>query len=92
MLAGGNKDLQAKALEAATRAPELSAPTTSAGRSGFSASASFGGANMSFNKPAPFGAPAPFAAAASDLGAKSFVATNAKGQKVVPQDDDMPEL
>ncbi len=54
MLAGGDKDLQAKALEAANKGgsstPSPSAPITGGG---FSASGSIGGANFSFNKPAP---------------------------------------
>lgn len=52
MLAGGDKDLRAKALDAANKAPAVSpAPTTPPATGGFSANASFGGANMSFNKP-----------------------------------------
>ena len=53
MLAGGDKDLRAKALEAANKAPTVSpSPSASPAPSGFSASANFGGASMSFNKPA----------------------------------------
>jgi hypothetical protein len=52
MLAGGDKDLRAKALDAANKAPAVSPSPTTPAPSGFSASASFGGANMSFNKPA----------------------------------------
>jgi hypothetical protein len=55
MLAGGDKDLRAKALDAANKAPTVSPAPTSPAPSGFSASASFGGATASFNKPA-FGA------------------------------------
>lgn len=51
MLAGGDKDLRAKALDAANKAPTVSPSPTTPAPSGFSASASFGGANMSFNKP-----------------------------------------
>ena len=52
MLAGGDKDLRAKALDAANKAPTVSpAPTTPA------PSASFGGATTSFNKPAFGGSP-----------------------------------
>jgi len=57
MLAGGDKDLRAKALEAANTAPKVSPSSTPAATGGFSANASFGGANMSFNKPAFGGAP-----------------------------------
>jgi hypothetical protein len=60
MLAGGDKDLSAKALEAANRAPTVSpSPTTPSG-GGFSASASVGGTSFSFNKPAAT-APSAFA-------------------------------
>jgi hypothetical protein len=57
MLAGGDKDLKAKALDAANKAPTVSPAPTSPSPSGFSASASFGGASASFNKPAFGGAP-----------------------------------
>jgi hypothetical protein len=63
MLAGGSKEAQEKALEAANKgwdrptSPSPAPLTPPSG--GFSASASFGGASMSFNKPSPssFGAP-----------------------------------
>jgi hypothetical protein len=55
MLAGGDKDLRAKALDAANKAPTVSPAPTTPAPSGFSTSASFGGATASFNKPA-FGA------------------------------------
>jgi len=57
MLAGGDKDLKAKALEAANKAPTVSPAPTTPAPSGFSASASFGGASAGFNKPAFGGAP-----------------------------------
>lgn len=95
MLAGNDKDLQAKALEAANRAPTVSpSPTTPSG-GGFSASASFGGANMSFNKPAAstftaapataFGSPSSFTAAPA---APVMSATG----KPMPIQDPEPEL
>lgn len=58
MLAGNDKDLKAKALEAANKPPAVSpAPSSTPPSSGggFGASASFGGANLSFNKPAASG-------------------------------------
>jgi hypothetical protein len=60
MLAGGDKDLQAKALDAANKggAPSPSPSTPSSGGGGFSASGSIGGANFSFNKSAAPSAPA----------------------------------
>ena len=57
MLAGGDKDLKAKALEAANKAPTVSPAPTTPSPSGFSASASFGGASASFSKPSFGGAP-----------------------------------
>jgi hypothetical protein len=91
MLAGGDKDLRAKALDAANKAPTVSpAPTTPApttpAPSGFSASASFGGATASFNKPA-FGA-------APSWGTTPVTATpmmSATG-KPMPVQDPEPEL
>ena len=85
MLAGGDKDLRAKALDAANKAPTTPAPTTPA-PSGFSASASFGGATASFNKPA-FGA-------APSWGTTPVTATpmmSATG-KPMPVQDPEPEL
>jgi hypothetical protein len=64
MLAGNDKDLRAKALDAANKggspSPSTPSPSPSSG-SGFSASGSIGGANFSFNKPAA--PPAPSATA-----------------------------
>ena len=57
MLAGGDKDLKAKALDAANKAPTVSPAPTTPAPSGFSASANFGGATASFNKPSFGGAP-----------------------------------
>jgi hypothetical protein len=57
MLAGGDKDLKAKALDAANKAPTVSPAPTTPAPGGFGASASFGGATASFNKPSFGGAP-----------------------------------
>jgi hypothetical protein len=96
MLAGGDKDLRAKALDAANKAPTVSPSPTTPAPSGFSASASFGGANMSFNKPAFGGAPlggntmsTPFTAEPS--WGVTPVATTASGKKIVPEEP-QPEL
>jgi hypothetical protein len=90
MLAGGNKDLQAKALEAATRAHIPS--TGSPGGNGFSASGNIGGANFSFNKPttpyaSQFGA-APAAVAGAAVGAVAMSSTG----KPMPTPEEEPEL
>ena len=90
MLAGGDKDLQAKALDAANRggSPSPSTPkpmTPTPG--GFSASASIGGSSFSFNKPAAapsFTAPMPAAAAASPMMSSTG--------KPMPIQDPEPEL
>ncbi len=54
MLAGGDKDLRAKALDAAagSGSPAPKSPAPSLGGSGFSASANVGGLNMSYKSPA----------------------------------------
>ena len=92
MLAGNDKDLKAKALEAANKAPTVSpAPKDPLPPSGgFSASASFGGASMSLSKPAvpAFGAtteapafgPAPATPLVSSTG------------KPMPQQPEHPEI
>ena len=88
MLAGGDKDLRAKALDAANKAPTVSPAPTTPAPSGFSASASFGGATASFNKPA-FGGftPAPTPAAGMAL-APAMSSTG----KPMPIQDPEPEL
>lgn len=99
MLAGNDKDAKMKALEAATKPPTVSpAPgsTPSGPSGGFSASASFGGANLSFNKPAApaFGAPnaGGFGApAASGFGAPAGPMMSSTG-KPMPMQDPEPEL
>jgi hypothetical protein len=98
MLAGGDKDLQAKALEAANRAPTVSPSPSTPNGGGFSASANFGGASMSFNKPTPsaFSA-APTPAAAMATAPSAFTAApaapmmSATGKPMPIQDPD-PEL
>jgi hypothetical protein len=69
MLAGNDKDLKAKALDAANKGGSPSpSPSTPSSGGGFSASGSIGGANFSFNKPAASGAPtAPAAPTASSF-------------------------
>ena len=96
MLAGGDKDLRAKALDAANKAPAVSPAPTTPAPSGFSASASFGGATASFNKPSFGGAPlggntmsTPFTAEPS--WGTTPVATTASGKKIVPEEP-QPEL
>jgi hypothetical protein len=88
MLAGNDKDLRAKALDAANKAPTVSPAPTTPSPSGFSASASFGGATASFNKPA-FGGftPAPTPAAGMAL-----APTMSSTGKPMPIQPDEPEL
>ena len=85
MLAGGDKDLRAKALDAANKAPTVSsAPTAPSVPSG----GGFG-ANVGFSTPGGFGmsgsfnAPAPWAS--------SVVATSSTG-KLMPEQPQQPEL
>ena len=104
MLAGNDKDLKAKALEAANKAPTVSSSTTSSTTpsSGFSASANFGGLSASFKSPtasAAFGA-APAAApsfapaapsASSPFGAAPAAPLMSSTGKPMPPIDE-PEL
>jgi len=94
MLAGGDKDLQAKALEAANREVKVSPsgpPNSPAG--GFSASGNIGGFDFSYNKstesaaPSPFGA-APAAVAGAAIGAVAMSSTG----KPMPAQEEEPEL
>ncbi len=91
MLAGNDKDLRAKALDAANKAPTVSpapsSPLPSGG--GFSASASFGGASMSLSKPA---ASTPAFGASSEtptFGAAPLVSSTGKP---MPAQPDHPEI
>lgn len=91
MLAGNDKDLRAKALDAANKAPTVSpapsSPLPSGG--GFSASASFGGASMSVSKPA---ASTPAFGASSEtptFGAAPLVSSTGKP---MPAQPDHPEI
>lgn len=96
MLAGNDKDLRAKALDAANKAPTVSPmppsnpPSAPAG--GFGVSANIGGNSFSFNKapaaPSAFGA-APVAA--SPFAAPSAPMMSASG-KPMPVQDPEPEL
>jgi hypothetical protein len=79
MLAGNDKDLKAKALDAANKggspSPSTPSPSPSSG-GGFSASGSIGGANFSFNKSAAPGAStAPAAPSAPTAPAASWGTT-----------------
>ena len=97
MLAGGDKDLRAKALDAANKAPAVSPAPTTPAPSGFSASASFGGANASFNKPAGGFTPAPTPAAGMATAPSAFAAAPAAPMmsatgKPMPIQEPEPEL
>lgn len=94
MLAGNDKDLRAKALDAANKAPTVSpapsSPLPPGG--GFSASASFGGASMSLSKPA---ASTPAFGAASDaaaFGAAPAAPLVSSTGKPMPAQPDHPEI
>lgn len=92
MLAGDDKELRAKALDNASKSAPPSAPITPA-PGGFSASANIGGANFSFNKPAPtMAAATPFAApAAPSFSAPANPMMSSTG-KPMPMQDPEPEL
>jgi hypothetical protein len=96
MLAGGDKDLSAKALEAANRAPTVSPSPTTPSSGGFSANV--GGSSFNFKAPAasPFGT-APTPAAGMAMAPSAFTAApaapvmSATG-KPMPIQDPEPEL
>lgn len=97
MLAGGDKDLRAKALETANKAPTVSPAPTTPAPSGFSASANFGGANVSFNKPVGGFTPAPTPAAGMATAPSAFAAAPAAPMmsatgKPMPIQEPEPEL
>jgi hypothetical protein len=95
MLAGNDKDARMKALDAANKAPTVSpSPSTTPPSGGFSANASFGGANLSFNRPAmptPGATPAGAFGASSSFGpsAQPMMSSLGKPMPVPPED---PEL
>ena len=94
MLAGNDKDLKAKALDAANKAPAVSGsgPSSSPSSSGgFSASANFGGVSASFKAPSvptAFGS----APAASPFGAAPAAPLTSSTGKPMPFQPDQPEL
>lgn len=102
MLAGDDKELRAKAIDAANKSappPTSGGPSGSPSPSGFSASANIGGLNMSFNKPAPtsfaasrtepsFGSPSAFGSATPVVASPMM----SKSGKPMPILDDDPEL
>jgi hypothetical protein len=95
MLAGGDKELRAKALDSANKAPTVSpSPTTPNAPSGggFSATGNIGGFGFNYSKPATagpsqFGA-APAAVAGAAVGAVAMSSTG----KPMPTPEDEPEL
>jgi hypothetical protein len=97
MLAGGDKDLRAKALEAANTAPKVSPAPTTPAPSGFSASADIGGSSFSFNKPVGGFGTAPTPAAGMAMAPSAFTAAPAQPMmsstgKPMPIQDPEPEL
>jgi hypothetical protein len=92
MLAGNDKDLRAKALDAANKAPTVSpSPTTPPAGGGISASGSIGGASFGFNKPATPNAFAAAPAASAFTAAPTSPMMSATG-KPMPVQDPEPEL
>jgi hypothetical protein len=94
MLAGNDKDLKAKALDAANKAPAVSGsgPSSSPSSSGgFSASANFGGVSASFKAPS---VPTAFGSApvASPFGAAPAAPLTSSTGKPMPFQPDQPEL
>ena len=93
MLAGNDKDLRAKALDAATGggSPSPKSPTPSLGGSGgFSASANVGGLNMSYkspSSPAAKAAPAPSFAKPAAPAASTAPAMSSTGKPMPVQEE-----
>jgi len=97
MLAGNDKDLKAKALEAANKAPTVSpAPSSnSTGGGGFGASLNIGGATASFKAPGPFGSMAAtpaFGASTESFAAAPAAPLMSSTGKPMPQQPDHPEI
>jgi hypothetical protein len=99
MLAGGDKDLQAKALEAANKGggggggggPDTSSRYPSApslGGGGFSASANIGGTSLSFNRPASSPAQTLSSPAASST-ATPKISSTGKPMPVLEDDEEL---
>jgi hypothetical protein len=93
MLAGDDKELRAKALDAASKsAPPPTTGGSTAPSSGFSASASFGGLNASFkapSAPSAFGSAPP---ATSSFGAAPAAPMTSSTGKPMPFQPEQPEL
>ncbi len=98
MLAGNDKDLKAKALESANKAPTISPPPSSGPSSGgFSASANIGGFNASFRSPTPAFGAAPQGGFGGQMAAPAFGAMAAtplmsSTGKPMPEQPDHPEI
>jgi len=101
MLAGGDKDLKAKALDAANKSPIVSgsSPSPTGPSGGFSASASLGGFNASFKSPtASFGPMSantmgsPAAAESSPFGTMPAAPLMSSTGKPMPFQPQQPEL
>ena len=98
MLAGNDKDLKAKALDAANKGgggPDNSSKfplPPSSGGGGFSASASLGGLNMSYKSPAATPAASGTFAPAPSFGAASAAPKMSSTGKPMPVQDDDEEL
>jgi hypothetical protein len=94
MLAGDDKDLRAKALDAASKSappPSSGGPSTSSG-SGFSASASFGGLNASFKAPSASTTFGSAPAATSPFGSATAAPMVSSTGKPMPVQPEQPEL
>lgn len=96
MLAGGDKDLQAKALEAANKGGGGGGPDTSSrypaapslGGGGFSASANIGGSNFNFSRPASSPAQTLSSSASSPAAAPKMSSTG-KPMPVLEDDEEL---
>lgn len=95
MLAGNDKDLKAKALDAANKPPAPSAPTgpSSIGGSGFGASATIGGFSASYKSPTMGGSTPQFGGSdSSPFGGAPAAPLMSSTGKPMPFQPQQPEL
>ena len=94
MLAGDDKELRAKAIDAASKSAPAPAPSSPSGSGGISASANIGGFSASFNRPAAPSAPSASPSFGTPAATPSFGATPVAsfGGKPAPEQPPQPEI
>lgn len=92
MLAGDDKDLRAKAIDAASKSAPAPTSPSSPSTGGFSASANVGGFSASFSKPAAPSAGAPAFGAPTATPSFGAAPVSAFGGKPAPEQPPQPEI